>query len=789
MGKFNCLHCKGEFDDEGMVLDKSGNKFCCNGCKNVYSFLNLNGLDEFYDRLGKEKHFKATDQNFSEITSQNFYKNYVKNDGEFCEIYLIIEGIHCSACIWLNEKVLSNEIGIVEVEINSATNKARIKWDDSSIKLIEILNKIRLIGYNPVAYDPSKAEAKANAKRREFYSKMLVGIFCTMNIMWIAVALYSGYFSGMSRDIKDILHFAEFILASPVLFYTGSEFFHSAWINLKNRSASMDLSVAGGASIAYFYSVYAMLTRQGEVYFDSVSMIITFVFVGKFLEVLSKKRAVDTLDSLSQMLVSEVSVKEGKNYILKNVSDVLIGDIIIVRSGERVQIDGIVTSGSASFDHSSLTGESIPVFCKKDDLVLSGSICLDGSIEYKVSKSFESSMLSKIISLLEKASLKKPHIERIANKISAKFSILILILGLSSFIFWFFYNHNLPNALIIAVSVIIIACPCALSLATPVATLVGLGVGLKRGIIFKEARILESLAKCKCIVFDKTGTLTKAKLKLVKTTKFSEFDINLLYSLLNVSTHPISKALMGNLNGAIYSLNMVKNIVAKGVSARYKDIKLVGGSVEFMKELGFGEFNSEYSSYCFAINGKVVAIFELADEIREEAKSVVNEILKSGYRVIMLTGDNINVASKVAKELGISEFKAGVNPLEKSKFIEDLNFKIPTIMVGDGINDSIALSYASVGISLGSGADIAVEKSDVILLNDTLNSLKDALLIAKYTFNTVKQNLIFSLFYNCITVPLAMAGFIIPLFAAASMSFSSIIVVLNSAKIKVKFKG
>ncbi|ALV25168.1 cytochrome oxidase maturation protein, cbb3-type [Campylobacter iguaniorum] len=783
MGKFKCLHCKGEFDDSGIIKDGLGNEFCCNGCKNVYGFLNSNGLGEFYERLGKENHVKASVSSFENV--DNFYKNYVKSDGELSEIYLIIDGIHCSACVWLNEKVLANTAGVTEISINAATNKAQIKWDDSTIKLIEILNLIKSIGYNPVPYDPNKAEARASAKRREFYAKMLVGVFCTMNIMWVAIALYGGYFSGMSKEIKDILHFAEFVLASPVLFYTGSEFFRSAYVGLKNKTVGMDLSVAAGASIAYIYSVYAMLSRNGEVYFDSVAMIITFVFIGKFLEVISKKKAIDSLDSLSSMLVNEVSLKVGNSYELRSVNDVRLGDIIIVRAGERVLIDGVVVAGAGSFDYSSLSGESLPVLLAPKGVITSGAICLDGSLEYEVTTSFEGSMLSKIIALLESASLKKPNIEKMANQISAKFSLTILAFGLLTFLFWAF-STGVSNAIIIAVSVIIIACPCALSLATPVATLVGLGVGLKKGIVFKEAKIIESLAKCQTIVFDKTGTLSKSKLKVVKATKFDEFDMSLLYSLLSVSTHPISKAVMSSLDAEIYELKDVQNIVGKGVSARYKNQALKGGSVDFMS--GF-EFSSDNSLYCFSIDEKVVAVFELADELRSEAKDVISSLKANKFKVIMLTGDNEKVASKVANELGISEFYHSKDPLQKAAIVKELNDKSPVVMVGDGINDAVALSSASVGISLGSGAALSVERSDVVLLNDDLNSLKNAILLSKMTLQTVKQNLAFSLVYNAVTVPLAMAGFIIPLFAAISMSLSSIIVVINSAALRVKFKG
>ena len=590
----------------------------------------------------------------------------------------------------------------------------------------------------------------------------------------------------MSKDIKDILHFAEFILASPVLFYTGSEFFKGAYYAIKNRQANMDLSIAAGASIAYFYSVYAMLSRNGEVYFDSVAMIITFVFVGKFLEVISKKKSIDTLDLLGSLLVNQIYVKSNDKFELKDVNDVKLGDIIKVRSGERVMIDGSVVSGAGSFDLSSITGESLPVVIGSGGKIVSGAMCIDGSVEYEATELFKSSVLSKIIDLLNKASFKKANIELLANQISAKFSLAILLLGLGTFGVWLFNSEQISTAIIVAISVIIIACPCALSLATPVATLIALSSAMRGGIIFKEAKVIESLAKCSCVVFDKTGTLTKSKLSITKATKLKEYNPDLLYSLALASTHPVSVAIRDFSANKQLNLSDIKNHSGLGMSAKYGDLTIYGGSSRFMSKLGFGEFKASGLNYYFAIDGEIVAKFELEDELRDESISVIKSLKNNGYKVVMLTGDNEIVANKVAKKLGISEFYASKDPLQKSQIINELNAKTPVVMVGDGVNDVVALSMASVGICMGSGAQISVERSDVVLLDDNLSSLVKALNLSRLTFKTIKQNLGFTLIYNALTIPLAMAGFIIPLFAAISMSLSSIIVVLNSTKIRLK---
>ncbi len=793
MDGYICEHCKGEFGGESAI--KQGDmQFCCAGCAGVWGFLNDNKLSEFYDRLGKSDHFKPINNPLSgdgdsKNIIENFYKNYVKRlQNGVCEIYIIIEGIHCSACVWLNEKVLARLDGVLGVVINSANNKAKITWDDSAISLGEILKTIQAIGYNPLPYDPARSEVKSSAARRDFYAKMLVGVFCTMNIMWVAVALWGGYFSGMDSKIKDILHFAEFILASPVLFYTGSAFFKNGFNALKNGHATMDLSVAVGASIAYFYSVFVMLNRSGEVYFDSVAMIITFVFIGKFLEVISKKRCFDSLDGITQMIVKEVFAKSGNgDFTMRSINEIAIDDEIMLRMGERAMIDGGVISGVASADSSMITGESAPVLLKNGSQITSGMICLEGSVIYKASASFSDSTLNKIAQILEGAAFKRPHIEELANKIAAKFSLIILALGMITFALWGYFS-GVAVALPIAISVIIIACPCALSLATPVAALMGLGVGLKRGALFKEARILERLAKCKTVVFDKTGTISKAHLKVVKSSgEINGENRAILASLAAASAHPVSVAVREFINeNSLLELTDIQNHIGKGICAKIGDLNIAAGSFELMKSIGAAPANNSASTndlanYYFAINRQIIAQFWCEDELKNESKEAVKALKSFGLNVVMLTGDSEIVAQKVAEYLGIDKVVARADPLKKADFIKELGEGV--LMVGDGINDAVAMQSSSVAIAMGSGAAISIDRSDVVVLNGDLNAVAAAVEVSQKTLKTIKQNLIFSLAYNAITIPLAIAGFIIPLFAAISMSLSSLIVVLNSARL------
>lgn len=802
--KIKCNHCHLEYDENLMIEDEfEGERkyFCCKGCQGVYHLLKSEHLDSFYDKLGSNAIEPPKNEYDSSLKFDldSFKKKYIRERDGLNEISLIIEGIHCSACVWLNEKVLRKKDGVIEADINYTNSKAKILFDPETINLSEIIEAIRSIGYNAYPYDPQIQEDSANRQRKDFYIRLAFGIFATMNIMWIAIAQYAGYFTGIKQDVKDILNIAEFILATPTLFFTGWVFFKGAYYGLRNRFINMDLLVSVGATLTYLYSIYAMITRVGDTYFDSVTMIITFVLIGKFLETLSKKKAVDTLDTINSSLPTEVLIIKGDEKVLVTLEEVQVGDIIEVRAGDKVVIDGVIINGEGSFDESSLTGESNPIYKEVGESVLSGSINLDSLIRYRATKDFNHSTLSTIISLLEDSLNKKPNIEVLANNLSKYFSIAILTIATLTFLGWFFLaKATFEYAFIVTVSVIIIACPCALALATPVATLIGISVANRRGVLFKEAKFIETMAKANILAIDKTGTITEGKPKVTNYQKYEAFNPNILFTLVSSSKHPISRGIKEYLEedfGVLeeVSLSEVKTIQAKGIKANYKGLEVLGGNREFLRECGVNlenlKLKDEYSTlFLFAVNGNLIASFELFDKIKKDAKEIIKTIQSGGVEVVMLTGDNQNMASRVAKEVGIDKFYANLLPQDKLKYIDEYHDRGKiVVMAGDGINDSLALSKSDIAISMQSGADVAIDVSDVILLNNSLSSLRDAFAISKRTYKFIKQNLAISLIYNSITVPLAVAGFIIPLVAAISMSLSSLIVVGNSMRIKKGF--
>ncbi|WP_428026559.1 heavy metal translocating P-type ATPase [Arcobacter sp.] len=812
MSKVKCNHCHLEFDESVMIKEETLN-FCCKGCQGVFHLLQDQNLDSFYDKLGNKtiQPPLVASSDLNKFDTQSFEKIYITLNPEgYKQVDLIIEGIHCAACIWLNEKVLFNTDGIIDATINFTNNKAKIVWDSDKIALSQIIEKIRSIGYNAYAYNSKIADEKASRAKRDYFIRMMVAVFATMNIMMLSVAKYTGFFTGITPEVKHLIHIGEFILSTPVLFYSGWIFYKGAYYGLKNRILNMDFLVSSGASFTYIYSLFILFGAKGESYFDSVSMIITFVLVGKYLEVLGKKSAIDTLDTIkSQIPLETTIIKDGKKVEVA-VEDIKIGDIVELKTGDKACVDGIIISGESSFDESSISGESIPIYKKADDIIFSGTLNQDSLVQYRVTKTFKDSTLNSIVTLLEDSLASKPKIEHKANEISKGFSVGILSLSVLTFFVWYYFGIDLgfdydgvnhfEKSFIVAISVIVIACPCALALATPIASLIGISELAKKGLLFKEAKFIEELARATKLVVDKTGTITNGKLSVIKVRIMDEniHKLNLLYSLLDSSSHPISLSVKEYLaknykDLAIKNLSDIKTVQAKGMRALYKNVdgkefEILGGNQKLMEEFGIRyKFDSQNSVYLFAINKRVIATFELKDEIKEFASELVANSINNGIDVIMLTGDNENVAKQVARRVGIKTVVANINPIQKAQYINKLKSEGHTvIMAGDGVNDSVALSSANVSVAMGNGADISIAVSDIVLLNNSLKSLNEAFIISRKTYKFIKQNLSISLIYNLVTIPLAMAGFVIPLVAALSMSLSSLLVVANSLRIKGK---
>lgn len=794
MPNVKCSHCQLEFDKSVMIQEEPNLNFCCNGCQGVYHLLQEDGLDDFYAKMRNAKIAPPveTANDTSNFDLESFKQRYIKTDEEgFSRVDLVIEGIHCAACIWLNEKVINQIEGVLEASINFSNNKAKIVWDEDTVKLSTIIDKIRAVGYNAYPYDFNEATEKSIKAKRDYITKLGVAIFGTMNVMMIDIAKYAGYFSGMDPNILHMIHIVEFIFSSMVLFYSGSVFFKGAYYGLKNKIINMDLLVAGGATLTYLYSLTILFGAEGQSYFDSVAMIIFFVLIGKYLEVLGKKSAMDSMDKIKNQIPLEATViKDGGKHVVM-LDQIEVGDIIEVKNGEKASVDGKSIVELSIFDESSLTGESYPIEKQKGDRVYSGTINTGIVMRYEATKNYANSTLSTMMNLLEDALASKPKIEETTNKLSKHFSLTIIILALLTFIGWYSYSGDFEMTLIVTISVVVIACPCALALATPIASLVGISWATEKGLLFKEAKFIETFANATTLVLDKTGTITKGELTVTSQSQALDPDsLALLFALVDSSTHPVSRAIKRYLLEHYEKIDTVElqniaQLSAKGIDANYQGQSVLGGNAKLMAEQGIQVQQSSATVFHFVLEGELLATFELEDTLKEGIEALVHYCQEHDIEMMMATGDNEQVANAIAKEAGIEKVYAELSPMDKSDLIQNLKAQGNTVvMVGDGVNDTLALSHADIAIAMGSGADVALSVSDVVILNNALTGVRDALNISHRTYKFIKQNLLISLLYNILTVPLAIAGYVMPLIAALSMSLSSLLVVGNSMRIK-----
>lgn len=828
-----CTHCKQEYSIDALhtIEDKESGEtlyFCCNGCELAYTLLKECNLESFYTKLGEHtlqtkalQDAKKSPINFDSI---NFTQKYLKDSNGYKEVHIVIEGIVCAACVWLNEQIIAKLNGVISVGINYTTHKAKITFDPNIISFRKIHDEIAKIGYNAIVYDPQDRGQNDNVKNRIYYIKLVVAIFCTMNVMWVNVGQYTGFFSGIDSVSSSILNLASFILTTPVLFFCASDFYIRAYKGLRHGVIGMELLVITGTSLVYCYSIYAWLSKSGHTYFESVSMIILFVLGAKFLESLSQKSANDNLCKLNSILPLEARKENGE---ILSVYDIKIGDTLLVLPGEMLAVDGIVASECGVFDYANISGESNHIVKQKTESVMAGAIVLDKPICYIAQKSFEDSSMSKLSRLLKDSEFSTPKIATSAFKIAGKFSKIVLSIAALSFLYYYFIAHStFEYSLLIAVSVIVIACPCALALATPIASVVGLNVGFKNHIIYTKADFLESLAKSDYVVFDKTGTLTEGNMCVIKMEKNAGFkeiletyyfdrssftndewnldsmqndyaDDSILFALFNHNPHPIAKAIMKSLNidkSLKEGVSDFTLIAGRGFSAKLKDFSIIGGSAAYMQLEGIDiPISNEYATatHCYiAYKHKdnksytLAYTFYLQDSIKSHAKELISLLNSYKKQIIILSGDRELAVQNIAQNLGVTAYKFSQTPLQKADFIKNLianGHKV--VMVGDGLNDSLALKYAQVGIAMGSGSEISLQYSDVIILDDKLDSLSKAFKIAHKTLKAIHQNLIISLVYNASAIPLAFCGFVIPLFAAAFMSLSSLCVVLNSLRL------
>jgi Cu2+-exporting ATPase len=804
-----CFHCGLPIVDDAHYqcqLDNAQRDFCCFACQSVCEAIYQAGLQGYYQRTPQGILLAPPPLPPRDIEMYDLdevQQDFVNCEGDLRDAHLLVEGIHCAACVWLIERDMMRTPGVRSAGVNLAGKRLHLRWNESDVKLSTLIYRLAKIGYSAVPYDPEVAEGSMKRINRAMLFRLFFAAFAMMNLNLIAIALYSGADRG---QFLNFFHWMAFSLATPALLYSGYPFFKGAYSGLRNASLTMDLPIALGLTVTYIFSVYVTLTGGTQVYFDTVTNLTFVILIGRYLEGMFRHQAVAATNRLMDLQPRVATVlKEGVEKIL-SVRAVKIGDKVIVKPGSKIPMDGLVCEGQSSVDESMLSGESMHIKKRIGDRVSAGTLNGSGAMLVDVQAASQDSALSKIIRLVEQAQSSKAPIQRLSDSIVPWFVMATLILASVTFYLW---HANFEFALMAATSVLIITCPCALGMATPMSIAVASGLGARYGILVKNGVVLETLSKVTHFVFDKTGTLTEGRMRVDRIVVEDDQSESALLALAatveRYSEHSVARAVVmeaetRELSYRNFEVTNFQATAGAGVEARVAGRRVLLGTCDWLVKnavsprislLGaINGFETEAKTCIhLAVDDQHVAVLVLADTLRSDAKALINTLRANGIGMTLLSGDRRTVAEAIALQLGGMEVIAEVMPQDKDRVIQQLQQRGECVaMVGDGVNDAPALIRADVGIALGSGTDVSVESADIVLIRNELDKVRLATLLSRRTLRTIKQNIGLSFVYNSIMVPLAIMGHVTPLLAAITMPISSLLVIANAARIRNLFK-
>jgi len=788
-----CIHCDLPIPPPDRVVGTIDGKelhFCCQGCRGAYAIIKGAGLDDFYRKRNWQE--PGLPQGAFETTYDAAYlQRFVIPGDSWSEISLLLEGIRCAACIWLIERVLEKLAGVMETRVNYSTHVARIRFHPDQISPADLFNAVHQIGYVPRPYSRDAAQQAAERERRSLLIRFGTAAFLSMHLMGYSVALYAGYFQGMSPAVRTMLQYLAAAVTTPVVLYSGMPFLQGAARSIRNRAPNMDLLIALGVLTAYIYSLYAMLTGR-EVYFETAAMIITLILLGRLFEHSARRQASAAIDRLLHLAPETASKQVGDTYTQVDSAELLVDDLVMVRPGDRFPVDAIIIEGTTEVDESVLTGEPFPVVRKPGDLVSSGSLNLVTAVKVRVVKEAASSFVARVARLVEEAQSRRAPVQAIADNVAAIFVPLVILVAVATFVYWLQVSGSLETALLNSIAVLVVACPCALGLATPTAVLVATGSAASQGILFRGGDVLENCGRVNVAGFDKTGTLTEGRPQVlaVHPVKSSQEKLLGLAAMAEGgSNHPLAQGITREARRLGLPVDYLETttVPGRGVVLQTREGELRVGSRLFLKELGVGLPGGRVSKNTeihVALDKEYLGYILLTDPVRQEATAVMQTLRDLGIESALLTGDHHEAGARIAKQLGINELHASMSPEDKAEWVNSLSASgKQVLMAGDGINDSPALTAAAVGCAMAGGTDIALESSDLVLTKPDLNKLSTALLLARRALRIIHQNLFWAFSYNLVAIPLAAAGKLAPVYAAAAMAFSSITVLANSLRL------
>jgi Cu2+-exporting ATPase len=773
---------------------------CCAGCQSVAQTIAAGGFESYYrDRTA----FAPATQGEGAADDLDIYdlpevqRGLVREVPGALEAHLLLQGITCAACIWLNEQRVARLPGVLAMEVNYTNHRARVRWDPQRIRLSEILRAVRAIGYR--AFPASNATAEAARKRedRAVLWRLFVAGFGMMQVMMYALPTYLADDGTMSDDITRLMRIASLMLTAPVVFFSCGPFFRGAWRDFKLRRLGMDVPIALGIGVAFAASVYATLDGGGEVYFDSIAMFVFFLLCGRYLEQRARHKAAMSLEYLDRAipLAAHRLVRYPASRDAEEVAAVSLkqGDLVLVKPGEVIPADGVLVEGETETDEALLTGESRPVVKRAGAGLAAGAVNRLNPAVMRVEQVGEATRASHIRRLTERAAGQRPHLAEITDRIAGWFVAGVLAVAAATALFW--AATDSARALWITVAVLVVTCPCALSLATPTALAVSVGNLARRGVIATRGHAIEALSRVTHVVFDKTGTLTQGQLTLAGCELFTDFTrahaLAVAAALEHGSEHPIASTIQATAAQAgaeTLVAEAVRTLAGSGVEGRIDGVVYRIGTVQFVSALagvppperGFGGATPVW----LGSEQGWLMVFNFTDALRPEAAQVVAALQAAGKRIVILSGDEPAAVRAVAERLGVTSAEGGLSPEGKHARVRALQDQGAVVaMVGDGVNDAPVLAQAQLSIAMGSGAVLSQAHSDLVLLEGRLARLLDAFAVSARTMRVVRQNLFWAVAYNVIALPLAVAGYVTPWLAGIGMGMSSLVVVLNALRL------
>ncbi|MDD5329954.1 MAG: heavy metal translocating P-type ATPase [Sulfuricella sp.] len=800
-GATTCYHCALPVPPGAHYLvdiEGAQREMCCRGCQAVAQTIVDNGLTDYYRHrtslpaAGQEVVPEEV-QKLALYDHPGIQKSFVRLEGEHVrEASLILEGITCAACVWLNERHLKQLPGVLQVQVNYATHRARVTWDDQAIHLSKILEEIQLLGYHAHPFNAERQEGLRRQRRAKDLRRIAIAGLSAGQVMMLAVALYAGAAFGMEDGTAALLRYFSLALTLPVMFYAALPFYQSAWNSLlRSRRLNMDAPVSLAIVGAFVGSVWATLQGHGVVYYDAITMFSLFLLSSRYLEHNAQEKSVEAAENLLKLAPAMATRVTAAQHETVPVLELNEGDTILAKPGESIAADAEVIEGESTVDEALLTGESRPVPKRAGAQVIAGSINLEGPLMLRVTGVGENTVLAGIVRLLDRAVAEKPRLAQLADRVAGHFTVGLLVLTVLVGAAWWWFAPQ--HAFEIVLAVLVVTCPCALSLAAPAAFAAAGSHLLRQGILLTRGHALETLAKVSHVVFDKTGTLTYGKPQLQRAVALAELDearcLMLAASLEQASEHPLAQSFLSRVaRPDLAVVQDAQNLPGKGVSARIGGVRYTLGNAALsgLPPVALPEgFPVGATQVWLCDDRRALAVFAISDGLRPQVRELVGQLKGAGLHVTMLSGDAADAVSHVAAESGIESWRAALRPEDKLEALREFQQRGDIVaMVGDGVNDAPVLAGADVSIAMGGGTQVARASSDIVLLTENLQDVQRALQTGHASINVMRQNFAWAVVYNLLALPFAALGMIPPWLASLGMSASSLVVVLNALRLR-----